>query len=71
MEGVSQMTQAGITLIIIAITCFLYILDKLPVALVTMIGMLAMVFSGAVSSKEAFSNFGSTPVLLTFFPLES
>ena len=66
MEGVSQMTQAGITLIIIAITCFLYILDKLPVALVTMIGMLAMVFSGAVSSKEAFSNFGSTPVLLTF-----
>ena len=35
-------------------------------ALVTTLGMLAMIFSGAVGSKEAFSNFGSTPVLLTF-----
>ena len=60
------MSQAGITLIIIILTCLLYIIDKLPVALVTSIGMLAMVFSGAVSSREAFSNFGSTPVLLTF-----
>ena len=60
------MSQAGITLIIILLTCLLYIIDKLPVALVTSIGMLAMVFSGAVSSREAFSNFGSTPVLLTF-----
>ena len=45
------MSQAGITLIIIGLTCLLFILDKLPVALVTTIGMLAMIFSGAVSSR--------------------
>ena len=28
--------------------------------------MLAMVFFGATTSRTAFSNFGSTPVLLTF-----
>lgn len=60
------MTQSTMTLVIIAITCILYIVDKLPVALVTVLGMLAMVFSGAITSRTAFSNFGSTPVLLTF-----
>ena len=60
------MTQAGITLIIIACTCVLYIIDKLPVAIVTVLGMLAMIFSGATTSRTAFSNFGSNPVLLTF-----
>ena len=37
------MSQAGITLLIIAGLCVLYIIDKLPVALVTTIGMLAAV----------------------------
>lgn len=60
------MAQSTITLIIIAATCLLYIIDKLPVALVTVLGMLAMIFSGATTSRTAFSNFGSTPVLLTF-----
>lgn len=60
------MAHSTITLIIIAATCVLYIIDKLPVALVTVLGMLAMVFSGATTSRTAFSNFGSTPVLLTF-----
>ena len=60
------MAKSTITLIIIAATCILYIIDKLPVALVTVLGMLAMVFSGATTSRTAFSNFGSTPVLLTF-----
>lgn len=60
------MTKPIITLIIIGVTCLLYIIDKLPVALVTVLGMLAMVFSGATTSRTAFSNFGSTPVLLTF-----
>ena len=36
------MSQAGITLLIIAGLCVLYIIDKLPVALVTTIGMLAL-----------------------------
>ena len=60
------MSQSTITLIIIAATCLLYIIEKLPVALVTVLGMLAMIFSGATTSRTAFSNFGSTPVLLTF-----
>ena len=60
------MAHSTITLIIIAATCVLYIIDKLPVVLVTVLGMLAMVFSGATTSRTAFSNFGSTPVLLTF-----
>ena len=60
------MSKAAVTLIIIGITCLLYIIDTMPVALVTVLGMLAMIFSGAVSSQVAFSNFGSTPVLLTF-----
>ena len=58
--------QQATTLIIIGAMCVLYILDKLPVALVTTLGALALIFSGAVSSAEAFSNFGSAPVLLTF-----
>ena len=60
------MSQAGITLLIIAGLCVLYIIDKLPVALVTTIGMLALVFSGGLTFSEAFSCFGSTPVVLTF-----
>lgn len=60
------MSHAAITLIIVAALCVLYIIDKLPVSLVTMFGMLAMVFTGVLSSGDAFSNFGSTPVLLTF-----
>ena len=60
------MSKAAVTLIIIGITCLLYIIDTMPVALVTVLGMLAMIFSGAVRSQVAFSNFGSTPVLLTF-----
>ena len=55
-----------ITLLIIAGLCVLYIIDKLPVALVTTIGMLALVFSGGLTFSEAFSCFGSTPVVLTF-----
>lgn len=60
------MSQAGITLIIVGITCVLYVIEKLPVALVTVLGMLAMVFAGSVSFKDAFSNFGSTPAMLVF-----
>ena len=60
------MSQSTVTLIIIAALCVLYIIDKLPVSLVTMLGMLAMIFTGVLSSADAFSNFGSTPVLLTF-----
>ena len=60
------MSQSTITLIIIGVICLLYISEKLPVALVTFLGMIAMVFTGVLTFKEAFGNFGSTPVILTF-----
>ena len=60
------MSLSVIALIIVGIMCVLYIWGKLPVALVTALGMLAMIFTGCVSSSVAFSNFGSTPVLLVF-----
>ena len=60
------MPLSTIALIIVGIMCVLYIWGKLPVALVTALGMLALIFSGCVSSSVAFSNFGSTPVLLVF-----
>ena len=60
------MSTAGITLIIVAVTCVLYIIEKIPVALVTLLGMIAMVFAGSMSFSDAFSCFGSTPVVLTF-----
>lgn len=59
------MNHATITLIIIGIMCIMYIVDKFPVALVTLLGMLAMVYCGILPFKDAFGNFGSTPVLLT------
>ena len=60
------MSLSVIALIIVGIMCVLYIWGKLPVALVTALGMLALIFTGCVSSSVAFSNFGSTPVLLVF-----
>ena len=65
-KGEAGMEKSTLTLLIVAVLCILYIVDKLPVALVTTFGLLAMVFGGVVTSREAFSNFGSTPVLLTF-----
>ena len=60
------MSQSTLTLLIVGVLCILYIIDKLPVSLVTMFGLLALVFGKVITSREAFSNFGSTPVLLTF-----
>ncbi|MBO6159125.1 MAG: hypothetical protein J6P72_07685 [Firmicutes bacterium] len=60
------MNTAYLTLIIVALTCVLYVIEKLPVALVTVLGLLAMVFAGSLSYSDAFSCFGSTPVTLTF-----
>ena len=59
------MSQASITLIIIGVMCVMYIADRFPVALVTLLGMLAMIYCGILPFQVAFSNFGSTPVLLT------
>lgn len=59
------MSNATITLIIIGVMCIMYIVDRFPVALVTLLGMLAMIYCGVLPYQTAFSNFGSTPVLLT------
>lgn len=56
--------MATVAIIIVACTCFLYILDIFPVSVTTLIGLLAMVFSGILTASEAFSGFASTPVML-------
>lgn len=59
------MNQQVITaIIIIAATCVLYIIDKLPVAVTTMIGLLAMVYSGILTVNDAFTCFVNDAVLL-------
>ncbi len=58
------MSQSTITIIIILCTCVLYLTEKLPVALVTVMGMLAMVFTGVLSYSDAFNCFASTNVML-------
>ncbi|HCI74564.1 MAG TPA: hypothetical protein DHV42_08530 [Lachnospiraceae bacterium] len=61
------MSSATITLIIIGVMCVMYIVDKFPVAIVTLAGMLAMVYANVLPFKDAFANFGSTPVLIIRF----
>lgn len=57
-------TQIITAVVIIAITCFLYIIDRLPVAVTTMIGLLAMVYSGILTVSDAFTCFVNDAVLL-------
>lgn len=58
------MTQSTITLIIIACTCILYMTEKFSVAVTTVLGMLALIFTGILDFNEAFSCFTSTNVML-------
>ena len=58
------MSQSTITLIIIACTCVLYLTEKLSVAVTTVLGMLALIFTGIISFNEAFACFTSTNVML-------
>lgn len=58
------MEQSTIALIIVGCTCVLYILELFPVAVTTMIGLLGMVYTGILTSTEAFSGFTNTAVLL-------
>lgn len=55
-------TAAAISIILI--TAFLYILDLFPVAVTTMIGLLAMVYTGVLSVSDAFAGFTNTAILL-------
>ena len=58
------MSQSTITLIIIAATCILYLTERFSVALTTVLGMLALVFTGILSFNDAFACFSSTTVML-------
>ena len=58
------MTDSIITLVIIACTCILYLTEKFSVAVTTVLGMLALVFTGILDFNEAFACFTSTNVML-------
>ena len=58
------MTDSTITLIIIAVTFVLYLTEKFSVAVTTMLGMLALIFTDILDFNEAFSCFTSTTVML-------
>ena len=58
------MSPVAKTLFIVAMTCFLYILEVFPVAVTTTLGMLALIFSDILTFNEAFSCFASTNVML-------
>ena len=58
------MSDSTITLIIIACTCVLYLTEKFSVAVTTVMGMLALIFTGILDFNEAFSCFTSTNVML-------
>ena len=58
------MTDSIITLIIIACTCILYLTEKFSVAVTTVLGMLALIFTDILDFNEAFACFTSTNVML-------
>lgn len=58
------MSPSTITLIIIACTCVLYLTEKFSVAVTTVLGMLALIFTGILDFNEAFACFTSTNVML-------
>ena len=58
------MSDATITLIIIACVSILYITERHSVAVTTVLGMLALIFTGILDFNEAFACFTSTNVML-------
>ena len=58
------MADSTITLIIIGCTCILYLTEKFSVAVTTVLGMLALIFTGILSFNEDFACFTSTNVML-------
>ncbi len=58
------MENSTIAIIIVLCTCVLYVLEIFSVSVTTLIGLLAMVFTGLLTAEEAFRGFASTPVML-------
>lgn len=58
------MPQSAIAIGIIICLFVLYLLDLFPVAVTTMLGMVAMVFSGTLTFSQAFGCFSNSSVML-------
>lgn len=59
------MNQQIVTMLIVLGMFILYLTDRHPVALTTVLGMMAMVATGVLTFNEAFACFGNTAVMLT------
>ncbi|MBQ7283379.1 MAG: anion permease, partial [Oscillospiraceae bacterium] len=59
------MEQSTIALIIIGVVIIMYITEVFSVAVTSLIGMFALVYSNVLTFNDAFSSFVSTPALLT------
>lgn len=59
------MEQSTIALIIIGIVIVMYITEVFFVAVTSLIGMFALVYSNVLTFNDAFACFVSTPALLT------
>ena len=59
------MTQATICLIIFALTIVCYMLNKWPLALVSMTSLLALTVTGCLTPEQALSSFSNNSVTVT------
>ncbi len=60
------MEQSTIAIIVVIATAILYITEKFSVTVTTMIGMLAMIFTGCLDYQVAFTQFTNSTILLVF-----
>lgn len=58
------MSTSITSIIIILITVALFVIDKFPLALVSMLSLLAFIFTGVLSFSDAFAGFASNLVML-------
>ena len=58
------METSTIALIIMVISIILFATEKIPLAVVALLSMLAMAFSGCITYQEAFSGFSNTATLM-------
>ena len=58
------MSTAVISLIIFGICVILFVWNRITIAVTALIGLIAMVLTGAVSFSDGFKNFGSSTIIL-------
>ena len=59
-----NMSPAVLSLIIFGICVFLYIWNKIPIAVTALLGLTTMVLTGVVSFSDGFKNFGTSTIVL-------